>query len=315
MTLPTETPLPLGAPLVLLRYHKWVVGMFRAGCALASKFTFPVIICQRTISGKCAAGIGAYVLVNKEGWIATAGHVLKQFVEGIQSVERCRNHGSTEAAIRADVTIDEKERRKRLRALGYPKPDDVSQCAIHWSGSPTTITVSNVSILDGVDLGIGKLEGFVPASGQIYPVFKDPSRDFDPGASLCKLGYPFHSISPTFDQVQQRFELPTDALPVPQFPIEGIFTRIAKVVVPNAPDPGFPLLWVETSSPGLRGQSGGPTFDTKGTVWAIQCQTSHYDLGFNSKTPQFYNVGLGVHTETLFNVFDRNAVKYEMSDY
>jgi hypothetical protein len=289
--------------------------MFRDGYALASKFTHPVIVSQRNYSGKCSAGIATYVLVNDEGWIVTAGHVLKQLIELLQSAERFKNHGSNEATIRNDKSIDDKERRRRLKALGQLKPEDVTACAALWGNSPATITVSNVSILDGVDVGIGKLEGFTPTPNQVYPVFKDPSKNFDSGASLCKLGYPFYSITPTFDESKHQFELPADALPVPLFPIEGIFTRIARVVVQNAPDPGFPLLWVETSSPGLRGQSGGPTFDTKGTIWAIQCQTSHYDLGFNSKTPQIYNVGLGVHTETLFNVFDRNAVKYKVSDY
>jgi hypothetical protein len=289
--------------------------MFRDAFAIASKFTFPIIAPQRTIAGKCSAGIGTYLIVNNEGWIVTAGHVLKQLLEIMRAVERYQNHAGSEAAIRSDVTIDDKERRRRLKALGLLKPDDISHGSAFWGGSPTCNKLSNVTILEGVDLGIGRLDGFAPEPNQIYPIFKDPSRNFDPGVSLCKLGFPFHSIEPKFDIAQPRFEFPDGALPVPFFPIEGIFTRTALVAVPKAADPGFPLKWVETSSPGLRGQSGGPTFDTKGTVWAIQSHTHHHDLGFNSKTPQILNVGLGVHTETLFNVFNRNAVKYAVSDY
>jgi hypothetical protein len=38
--------------------------------------------------------------------------------------------------------------------------------------------------------------------------------------------------------------------------------------------------FIETSTPGLRGQSGGPLFDVDGKVWGIQSRTNHYDLGF-----------------------------------
>jgi hypothetical protein len=280
--------------------------MFRDAYGIASKFTYPIIVSWRTVSGTCSAGLGAYVIVNEDGWIATAGHVLKQLMDLMQNTERVKNHTSNEAAIRNDKALDDKERRRRLKELGHIKPEDISHSSVLFGGSPTATSISNVTIV----------EGFVPNANQIYPVFKDPSKGLESGGvSLCKLGYPFHSIQPTFNDKEQRFELPKEALPVPLFPIEGILTRIANVVVTNAADPGIPLKWVETSSPGLRGQSGGPTFDKNAVIWAIQCQTSHFDLGFNSSVKQFFNVGLGVHPETMFNVFDRNAVKYKVSDY
>jgi hypothetical protein len=289
--------------------------VFRHAYKIASKFTFPIIVSTRTRAGKCAASIGAYVLVNDGGWIATAGHVLKQLIDFGNQVQNTKNHATNEAAIRSDASIDDKERRRRLKTLGHLKDTDLSDVSAFFGSSPTLTTITNIRILEAVDVGIGQLAGFVPSSGQVYPVFKDPSKNFDSGTSLCKLGYPFHSVTPTFNNQTQQFELPSTALPVPQFPIEGIFTRVAQADLQGAPGPGFPLLMVETSSPGLRGQSGGPTFDEKGTVWAIQCRTSHFDLGFQTAITQYLNVGLGAHTETLFNVFKQGAVKYEVSTY
>ncbi len=90
----------------------------------------------------------------------------------------------------------------------------------------------------------------------------------DTGTSLCKPGFPFHSIIPTFDETTNNFKLPEASFPLPLFPLEGIYTRTIQINIPDSPL-SFPLKYIETSSLGLIGQSGGPTFNTYGTVWAI----------------------------------------------
>ena len=59
----------------------------------------------------------------------------------------------------------------------------------------------------------------------------------------------------------------------PRFPIEGMVTRH---LLQNADTIGF-----EMSTPGLRGQSGGPAFDVDSCVWGMQSQTAHLDLDFD----------------------------------
>jgi hypothetical protein len=291
--------------------------MFREACKLASNFTLPVVLSQRTVAGVCASSIGAFVVVNRAGWIVTAGHVLEQASDQRSSVEAIQTRLKREQEIRSDKTIDEKERRARLRALGQSKPTDVDRSSAFWGGLPGNPQITTYAIVRGVDLGVAKLEPFDPASVAAYPVFKDPSRTFDPGTSLCKLGFPFHVITPIYHQGRDAFELPAGALPIPFFPIDGMFTRRVQVAVQDVPNPEIqPLLWVETSTPGLRGQSGGPTFDSRGTVWAIQSRTSSLPLGFTSEIPdQFLHVGLGVHPATIFAVFDKLGVEYQSSDY
>jgi S1-C subfamily serine protease len=86
---------------------------------------------------------------------------------------------------------------------------------------------------------------------------------------------------------------------------------------------GVPVKFVETSSPGLGGQSGGPVFDVDGRVWGIQSRTQHLDLGFSPEAKidgktvaerQFLNVGLAVHAETVIAFLEKAGIEHSISD-
>ncbi len=81
----------------------------------------------------------------------------------------------------------------------------------------------------------------------------------------------------------------------------------------RTPDGAPELSYLETSTPGLRGQSGGPIFDVEGRLCAIQVHTVHYPLGFSPvveqggrqlEEHQFLNVGVGVHADTILAFLD-----------
>ena len=123
-----------------------------------------------------------------------------------------------------------------------------------------------------------------------------------------------------FDEATGNFRLEQGTFPIPYFPIEGIFTR--NIYGGKSKDGKYDITFLETSSPGLRGQSGGPIFDTKGTIWAIQSKTNHLPLGFAPKITkngkeveenQFLNVGLGVHPLTLITFLKDNVVDFKIS--
>ncbi|MCQ2070262.1 MAG: serine protease, partial [archaeon] len=67
--------------------------------------------------------------------------------------------------------------------------------------------------------------------------------------------------------------------------------------------------YVETTTPGMRGQSGGPIFDTAGRIYAMQSRTEHIPLGFEVGN-QFMNIGMGVHGGTIRQVLDARKVDY-----
>lgn len=295
--------------------------MFREAYKIASTFTGPVVISRRTISGDCSSAIGAFVVINPEGWIVTAAHILDQFETLSSESNKAKEVALAKQGILSDSSLTEKEKRKKIGKLDYPPKNSTDQCSIWWGIGESQLVYA--AGLGGADLAVGRLQPFNPQWVSTYPVFKDPSKNFDYGTSLLKVGFPFHSIVPSWDDDKKVFVLPENALPIPRFPIEGIFTRIADGRSEDGTPLKFPIRFVETSTPGLRGQSGGPTVDAKGTIWAIQSKTAHLPLGFSPPVPgnpdkiehQFLNVGLGIHPDTLFAFFNEQGIKFEKSDY
>jgi hypothetical protein len=257
----------------------------------------------------------------------TAHHIAENFAKMIAETEAAQRHEATESQIKNDAGLNRETRRRNLANLGSVRKDQTDRCSAWWGG-----TGGNVKLwhsIPAVDLAVGKLDSFDPKSISIFPTFKDPDKDFVPGTSLCKMGFPFHHITPTWNDAVSRFELPPGALPLPLFPIDGILTRLVNVDVQNPdgtvpPPPPYPLQLLETSTPGLRGQSGGPTFDIQGTVWGIQVQTRSLSLGFDPTVPggkptqkehQFLNVGLGAHSATIIGFFKQLGITFSMSAY
>lgn len=296
--------------------------MFRNAYKIASGFTAPVIISRKAISGECASAIGAFVVINKDGWIVTAAHILDQLETLKTQTTKAAEVALAKQSIQSDHSLSEKEKRKKIGKLDYPPQNSTDQCSIWWGVGGESQLVYAAS-LGAADLAVGRLEPFDSKWIPNYPIFKDPSKNFDYGTSLLKVGFPFHSITPSWDNDKKAFLLPEGALPVPRFPIEGIFTRHVDYLNKDGTPLKFPIRFVESSTPGLRGQSGGPTVDTKGTVWAIQSKTAHLPLGFSPQVPQnpghtehqFLNVGLGIHPATLFAFFNEQGIQFQISEY
>lgn len=183
-------------------------------------------------------------------------------------------------------------------------------------------------------------DGAVPAQIVLYPPadvalmrFDDPSvfnvtefptfrrsADILQGTSLVRIGYPFTSIKVQWDDTAKQFKFESGQLPL--FAIEGMLSRMQKHTPPD-PSVDYPLHFYETSSPGLRGQSGGPILDSNARVCAMQSRTVSYPLGFRPELAvggqkfvehQILNVGLGTSTLTLEALFDRHAIKVEWVD-
>ena len=51
--------------------------MFSKAVPIAAGFTRPVVISSRTAQGECAGTIGAYTIINHEGWVLTVGQLLE----------------------------------------------------------------------------------------------------------------------------------------------------------------------------------------------------------------------------------------------
>lgn len=296
--------------------------MFRNAFAIARQYTFPIVISQKTMAGDCTSTIGAFVVINDKGWILTAGHILQDLGVLTLAEQKAREIRGRRADIESDPSLSSVEKDERLSQIESLPDDHVDRASAWWGFDGAKILDGQV--IGSVDIGVGRLDPFDPAWVSTYPTFKDPSKDFEPGASLCRLGYPFHAVQAVWNEENSTFGLSAGSMPPPIFPIDGIFTRTATINPPGSPAPGFPLMWLETSSPGLKGQSGGPIIDTQGSIWAIQSHTAHYPLGFNPPIPgsasderehQFLNVGRGVHAETIFGLLQELGVEFQVSSY
>lgn len=88
---------------------------------------------------------------------------------------------------------------------------------------------------------------------------------------------------------------------------------------------GYRNMFLETSSPGLMGQSGGSILDTSGTVWGIQSKTANLSLGFDPEVPdgnggltkrkehQFLNVGWSTHPETIVGLLKEKGIAHTLA--
>ena len=123
---------------------------------------------------------------------------------------------------------------------------------------------------------------------------------------------------PIYDEKANTFTLPEGSVPLPLFPMEGMFTRVVNTRAPGSTH-GEPSAFIETSTPSLVGQMGGPVFDADAVVWGIQSHTMHHALGFRPPVPgstaaevahQFLNTGLAVHTTVIRRFLDAEGIAY-----
>lgn len=291
--------------------------MFARAYKLAKEFTKPVITSILFFDKTVESGCGAFVILNEEGWMITVAHLWEPYLVFQQHEKELVDYNLKRQSIEQDRTLDDEQKMQRIRAL-RADPKWITKLSFWWGGDD--VELKDIKLFPEGDLLTGRLEPFDPKSIRVYPSLKDPTRNLDPGTSLCRLGYPFHQIKAAFDESGGEFKLAPDSLTL--FPIEGIYTR--NIITGKSRDGKYVIKFLETSSPGLRGQSGGPIFDVKGTIWALQSSTTHFQLGFSPKVVrdgkeieehQFLNAGWGVHPELLVAFLRDNAVKFSLSDY
>lgn len=293
--------------------------MFSKAVAKGAKFTRPVVTLTYCVDGQVRASVGSFVVVNKDGWFLTAGHMHKGWEEANTASAAVKVQQAQIAAINANPTLSKNAKKGELRRVGQPDSKAPIEHATWWSWNG--VGFADVTLLDPADLMLGRLVPYDPTWVDEYPRFKDPSSPILQGTSLCRIGYPFPSVGATYDATKaQRFALTQVEMPL--FPIEGILTR--RINVSDNPA-GYKNSFLETSSPGLKGQSGGAIIDVDGAVWGIQSQTRHLSLGFDPEVPdgkggvtkqkehQFLNVGWSAHPETVVGLLKEKGIAHTLA--
>jgi hypothetical protein len=147
------------------------------------------VLSYRTVSGRCAAGIGSLVIVNDEGWALTAGHIIEQCDQLASGHAALTKYETDMAAINADRSLGAQEREKRISALGPQSPNAIRNFFFWWGRDG--VELADVTVVDDFDLAVGRLVPFDPSSIATYPVLKDPAKGVDPGTSLARWAFRF----------------------------------------------------------------------------------------------------------------------------
>jgi hypothetical protein len=288
--------------------------MFSAAVEIARTYTAPYVGLRRKHDGAVFSTVAAFVVVNESGWAITAKHVFDEVANAARSIGSVQQYDADLAALRSQKGGDAKHRNREIGRLESLKRDSLSHHVEIWAAGADVVSAKpqpvEVHLHPTTDLAAFRLDPFAPARDQQYPILRaDP---FTPGLSVCRMGFPWHQVLAEF--ADNNFEVKS-GFPAPLFVSEGMVSRF---IVFEHPDGGRDRL-IQTSSPGLRGQSGGPLFGVDGRVCGLQSSTTHLDLGFDARYErdgreiverQFLNVGQAVHVDDIRDFLDSLGVRY-----
>ena len=278
--------------------------MFAAAIERASLFTRPIHTILRYYgSAEVHRGTATLFFVNAEGWALTCRHVALELAAADQLLLRYRAFKAERDALTHKQKRQQERDLERKHGFGKGKVAEMKVGLVNCVDGPLNLAWT---LHPTVDVALLKFSNFTALRCATFPVFGQDSGAVKQGKFLCRLGFPF----PEFTNF--AYDAAADAIDwaqqgnqnSPQFPIEGMVTRY---LVPAGAVVGF-----EMSTPGLRGQSGGPAFDTEGRVWGMQAATNHLDLDFDVdvevvragekkrvKDSAFLHVGHCVHVDVI----------------
>jgi hypothetical protein len=151
--------------------------VFREANSIARQFTWPVVISTKPMAGACTAGIGTCVIINDEGWIVTAHHIVEMWQNLFNAHTQVRDAQAKRAQIENDATLSNTQRHKALNKTGNIHKDAPDQISM-WFGSPV-VPKAPIKVVDGkffsipaIDIAVAKLEDFDPAWVKAYPTLK-----------------------------------------------------------------------------------------------------------------------------------------------
>lgn len=295
--------------------------MFVKAIETATKFTRPILTISRAYgSEEIDPGCATLIVVNDEGWVLTCKHVAMLMVEA-ESVDKKYADFKNEVA---SIPKGEKHYKSKLHALekkyGYVKGKTTAQMKNNLFGVVDKSSGMQYFLHPQYDIALIRIDGFDKVLCNQYPVFATDSSALKQGKALCRLGYPYPEFSNfKYDAEQDDIVWTNEGrASTPLFPIDGILTRHG---INNGK-----IVEVELSTPGLRGQSGGPLFDKDGLVYGMQSCTISLPLGFDQENREinvkgvkkkvndysFIHLGRCVTVDLLKEFMDANGVKYQV---
>lgn len=248
--------------------------MFMNAIERVARFTRPVHSIIRLYGGKqLIPGSATMFFVNESGYAVSCKHVVEMIMKADNINKRYRDFRNERNKLSNNA--DYQESIKKLENSYKYSPESIVQIKNNFVDCVIGLDSFDCWLHPTLDLAIIRFNGYKNICYQDCAKFLRNPDQVKQGKYLCRLGFPFpefnnFAYNPNTDDIEWT---QTGNLSSPRFPIEGMVTRFL------GDQSG--IYGIEMSTPGLRGQSGGPLFDDKGTVYGMQFSTKHLHLGFD----------------------------------
>lgn len=296
--------------------------MFQHAIEKVLQYTRPLHTISRTYGGMVLPGSSTFFFVNDSGVAITCKHVM----DLIPAADNINQQFAKYKAERDSIVNDGKYKRniQGLQMKYKYLPETTVQLKNNFLNCFDSISEITCHAHPTLDLAILEFKGFNKIYYNGHATFLKDGSKIKQGKSLGRIGFPFPEFNnfkhnPDTDDIEWTS---TGNPNSPSFPIDGIVTRF----VATQPDSG--ITGIEMSTPGLRGQSGGPLFDTDGKVYGMQFATNHLHLGFDMKdfeivsngkknkvsNSPFLHVGICVHVDRIKDFLREKNIAFTEAD-
>lgn len=289
--------------------------MFENAIIESQKYTRPILSIIRNYANKVIPGAGTLFFVNEKGVAVTCKHIAEIIISSDNIWKKFQEFQHEKASFSNDAKLKNKIRDLEIK-YGF-QPNTTVQILNTFQNCFDKITGFKIHSHPTLDLAIIKFEGFEKIAYSSHATFPSDNQVINTGKFLCRLGFPFPEFNNFRINEADNLEWTKEGIQnTPIFPLEGMITRF--VIDKNE------ITHIELSTPGLRGQSGGPLFDSEGIVYGMQSHTMHLHLGFDMKEHEvntkfgqekisnfpFLHVGRCVHSIQIKKFLHENDVEY-----
>ncbi|MEK7310196.1 MAG: trypsin-like peptidase domain-containing protein [Planctomycetota bacterium] len=292
--------------------------MFVKAIETASQFTRPIhSIFRYYKSQEVHPGAATMFFINNEGWALTCKHVAQWIMAGDNLIKQRQSYQAD-----FDLMKGSKKEKHIIRELDQKYKLNKSTIfeLRHLFVSCIEGNLScDIKMHPNLDIALLHFKDYTKLLCTTFPVFLKDTSILQQGKFLCRLGFPFPEFT-NFEYISAQDTIGWTQVgqqATPRFPIEGMLTR-------HLADANKQVIGFELSTPGLKGQSGGPAFDADGKVCGMQSATNHLDLDFDInkevlrngekkhiQDSAFLHVGHCIHVDALKAFMQQERVAFQ----